>query len=188
MIAERLTAQLLAGPPARDPVAVAERLLACRPGPQRRASCHPRANHGPERRRRRSRAHGGRSILITWLNRVTLHLVRSEDYPWLHAVTTPPLHTATARRLAKEGVSPDSAERAVAAIERSLRRRGTAHPRTAEGADRRERGPHRGSGAGPHTCARLHSRADRARPDGRSRAGLRAGRATGCGRPAGDRS
>ena len=30
-----------------------------------------------------------RSVLITWLNRGTLHLVRSEDYPWLHALTTP---------------------------------------------------------------------------------------------------
>ena len=32
-----------------------------------------------------------RSLLITWLNRGTLHLVRSEDYPWLQALTTPPL-------------------------------------------------------------------------------------------------
>ena len=32
-----------------------------------------------------------RSLLITWLNRGTLHLVRSEDYPLLHALTTPPL-------------------------------------------------------------------------------------------------
>lgn len=28
--------------------------------------------------------------LVTWVNRGTLHLARSEDYPWLHALTTPP--------------------------------------------------------------------------------------------------
>jgi hypothetical protein len=61
-----------------------------------------------------------RSLLITWLNRGTLHLVQSEDYPWLHALTTPPLLTSSARRLKQEGVSPEEAERALAAIERAL--------------------------------------------------------------------
>jgi DNA glycosylase AlkZ-like len=61
-----------------------------------------------------------RSLLITWLNRGTLHLVRSEDYPWLHALTTPPLLTSSARRLRQEGISPDAAQRAVATIERTL--------------------------------------------------------------------
>jgi hypothetical protein len=46
--------------------------------------------------------------------------VRSEDYPWLHPLATPPLFTATARRLAQGGVSPDGADRGVAVIERSL--------------------------------------------------------------------
>jgi len=58
--------------------------------------------------------------LITWLNRRTLHLVRSEDYAWLQALTTPPLLTGTARRLEQEGVSPARAERAIAAVERAL--------------------------------------------------------------------
>jgi hypothetical protein len=61
-----------------------------------------------------------RSLLITWLNRGTLHLIASEDYPWLHALTAPTLFTASARRLAQEGVTPDAAERGVAAIERAL--------------------------------------------------------------------
>ena len=61
-----------------------------------------------------------RSLLITWLNRGTLHLVRSEDYPWLQALTTPPLFTQSSRRLAQEGVPPDDAERAIAEVERSL--------------------------------------------------------------------
>ena len=65
-----------------------------------------------------------RSVLITWLNRGTLHLVRSEDYPWLQALTTPPLLTGNRRRLAQEGVPPDAAERGVAAIEHSLSEEG----------------------------------------------------------------
>ena len=36
-----------------------------------------------------------RSLLITWLNRGTLHLVRTEDYPWLLALTAPRLVTAS---------------------------------------------------------------------------------------------
>ncbi len=61
-----------------------------------------------------------RSLLITWLNRGTLHLVRSEDYPLLQALTTPPLVTGNARRLAQEGVDPKSAEKGVRTIERAL--------------------------------------------------------------------
>jgi hypothetical protein len=58
--------------------------------------------------------------VVTWLNRGTLHLVRAEDYWWLHPLTTPQLFTGNARRLAQEGVPPDDAERGVAVIERSL--------------------------------------------------------------------
>jgi len=61
-----------------------------------------------------------RSLLITWLNRGTLHMVRSEDYPWLHALTAPPLLRRTTTRLAQEHVSPDAADRAVATIEQAL--------------------------------------------------------------------
>jgi hypothetical protein len=61
-----------------------------------------------------------RSLLITWLNRGTLHLVAREDYWWLHALTTPPLFTGNARRRAQEGVTPRDADRRVAAVERAL--------------------------------------------------------------------
>lgn len=61
-----------------------------------------------------------RSLIITTLNRGTLHLVRAEDYPWLHALTTPPLFTASARRLQEEGVTLADADRAVAAVQRAL--------------------------------------------------------------------
>jgi len=65
-----------------------------------------------------------RTLLITWLNRGTLHLVRREDYPWLQALTTPRLFTANATRLRQEGVGLDEAERAVGLIERSLAEQG----------------------------------------------------------------
>jgi hypothetical protein len=125
MIAERLTAQLLAGPPARDPVAVAARLLAIQGQDPRGARLAIRS-----RTRGLSAADVDRalteerSLLITWLNRGTLHLVRSEDYPWLQALTTPPLRNGNARRLAQEGVTPAAAERGVATIVHCLAEEG----------------------------------------------------------------
>jgi hypothetical protein len=121
MIAERLTAQLLAGPPARDPVAVAERLLAIQGQDPRGARLAIRARSRGLSAADVDRAlTKDRSLLITWLNRGTLHLIRSEDYGWLHALTTPQLLTGNARRLAQEGVTPRAAERGVAVIARAL--------------------------------------------------------------------
>jgi len=65
-----------------------------------------------------------RSLVVTWLNRGTLHLVCSEDYPWLQPLTTPRLLTLNARRLSQEGVTPSLAERGVAVIERCLAEEG----------------------------------------------------------------
>jgi hypothetical protein len=60
------------------------------------------------------RALAERELVVAWLNRGTLHLVRSEDLPWLHALTTPRLETGALRRLAQEGVQdPDAVVRAV---------------------------------------------------------------------------
>ena len=125
MIAERLTAQLLAGAPARDPVAVARRLLAVQGQDPRGARLAIRVRSTGLSAADVERAlNEDRSLLITWLNRGTLHLVCSEDYPWLHALTTPPLFAGNARRLAQEGVAPNAAERGVAVIERSLTEEG----------------------------------------------------------------
>ena len=125
MIAARLTAQLLSGPPARDPPAVAERLLAVQAQELRGMRLAIRARTSGLTVSDVDRALGvDRSLLVTWLNRGTLHLVRSSDYPWLQALTTPPLHTGNARRLREEGVSTAAAERGVGAIERSLAEEG----------------------------------------------------------------
>ena len=120
-LAERLRAQLLAGEPAHDPLTVVRRLLAVQGQDPRGA-----------RLAIRSRSIGlvagdvdralseERSLLITWVNRGTLHLVCSEDYAWLHALTAPTLKTACARRLHEEGVTQARAERGVATIARAL--------------------------------------------------------------------
>ena len=120
-LAARLTAQLLAGAPARDPVAVAERLLAVQGQDPRGFRLAVRARTRGLTAADVDRAlTDDRSLVVTWLNRGTLHLVRSEDYPWLHALTAPPQATGIARRLGQLGVSTEQAERAVATIARSL--------------------------------------------------------------------
>jgi hypothetical protein len=120
MVAERLTAQLLAGSPARDPVSAVERLLAVQGQDPRGARLAIRSRTTGLSAADVDRAlTEDRSLLITWLNRGTLHLIRSEDYPWLQALTTPPLRAGNARRLAQEGVTPDAAERGVAVIVRT---------------------------------------------------------------------
>ena len=125
MLAERLTAQLLAGEPARDPVGVAERLLAVQ-------GQDPRGFRLAVRARTRGRSAvdvdraltEDRSLVVAWLNRGTLHLVRSQDHPWLLALTAPAQMGATLRRLARMGVTSDDAERGVAAVERALAEEG----------------------------------------------------------------
>jgi hypothetical protein len=125
VVAERLTAQLLAGTPARDPVDVARRLLAIQGQDPRGARLAVRARSTGLTVRDVDRAlTEERSLLITWLNRGTLHMLASEDYRWLHALTAPTLFTASARRLSQEGVTAAAAERGVAAIERALAEEG----------------------------------------------------------------
>jgi len=125
IFAERFTAQGLAGPPDRDPVAVAERLLAVQGQDPRAVRLAVRARTEGLTTADIDRALSeDRSLLITWLNRGTLHLIRSEDYPLLQSLTTPPLLSSSKRRLSQEGVSPAAAERGVETIERALAEEG----------------------------------------------------------------
>ena len=124
-LAERLTAQALAGEPLRSPEAVGERLLAVQGQDPRGARLAVRARTEGVVATDVDRALSeDRSLLITWLNRGTLHLVRSEDYPWLHALTTPTHFASCRRRLQQEGVPEDAAERALARIEATLAEEG----------------------------------------------------------------
>ncbi|MGI8429728.1 MAG: winged helix DNA-binding domain-containing protein [Solirubrobacteraceae bacterium] len=120
MIAQRFRAQLLAGLPAGEPIGVVKRLLAVQGQDPRGARLAIRARSTGLSAADVDRALSDGSLLISWLNRGTLHLIRSEDYRWLHALTTPPLFTGNARRLGQEGVSPDAAQRGVKVIERAL--------------------------------------------------------------------
>lgn len=125
---ERLTAQALAGEPLRSPEQVAERLLAVQGQDPRGVRLAVRARTAGVSAADVDRALSEeRSLLITWLNRGTLHLIRREDYPWMHALTTPPLVTSSSRRLRQEGVSEEDAERGVRAIKNALADEG---PRT----------------------------------------------------------
>jgi hypothetical protein len=120
-IAERLTAQGLSGAPLKRPVDVAERLLAVQGQDPRGARLAIRARTvGLSASDVDRELTEERSLLITWLNRGTLHLVRAEDYPLLQALTTPPLLTSCTRRLRQEGVPEKAAERAMKTIERAL--------------------------------------------------------------------
>ncbi|HEX8205895.1 MAG TPA: crosslink repair DNA glycosylase YcaQ family protein, partial [Solirubrobacteraceae bacterium] len=118
MHAARLTAQLLGGAPARSPEAVCERLLAVQGQDPRGFRLAVRARTKGLTVADVDRALADRTLVVTWLNRGTLHLVRSEDYGWLHALTAPQHETAIRRRLAQEGIADP--ERGVAVIERSL--------------------------------------------------------------------
>ena len=60
------------------------------------------------------------SLVVDWLLRGTLHLVRAEDWPWLHALTAPRRRAASDRRLAQLGVSPAQAEHSVELIAAAL--------------------------------------------------------------------
>jgi hypothetical protein len=121
MITERFSAQLLSGPPGRSAEEVTGRLLAVQGQDPRGFRLAVRARSAGLAAADVDRAlTADRSLLVTWLNRGTLHLIRSEDYWWLHPLLSPPLATASARRLAQEGVTPDAAQTGVAVIERAL--------------------------------------------------------------------
>jgi hypothetical protein len=109
-LAARLTAQLLAGEPAGDAVAVAERLLAVQAQDPRGARLAVRARtlgSGTSASDVDRALTEDRSLVISWLNRGTLHLVRRQDWPWLHALTTPPLAELARRYLAGHGPASD---------------------------------------------------------------------------------
>lgn len=118
---QRFSSQLLGAERARDVVGVCDRLLAVQAQDLRSARLAVRARTSGLTAADVDRAlTEERSVVIGWLNRGTLHLVRREDYWWLHTLTTPPLYTGNARRLAQLGVTPAAAERGVAAVEGAL--------------------------------------------------------------------
>ena len=128
------------GPPARTPDAVVHRLLAVQAQDARGARLAVRSRSVGLHATDVDDALNDGRLVITWVNRGTLHLVGAEDYWWLHPLTTPQLETGNRRRLREEGVSERQAERG-----RRRRRRGG-------GRTGHRRAPSCGSGSTPRAC------------------------------------
>ena len=125
VITARLRAQLLTGPRRRSPDAVVERLLAVQAQDARGARLAVRSRSGGLRAADIDDAMTARrTLLITWLNRGTLHLVHAEDYWWLHPLTTPQIETSNRRRLHQEGVSDAQAARGIDVVTEAVQSHG----------------------------------------------------------------
>jgi hypothetical protein len=116
----RLAAQLLIGPSAGSVCQVVERLLAVQAQDLRAARLAVRSRTVRLTAADVDRELNNGTLVVTWLNRGTLHLVRPEDYGLLQQLTTPQLAVGNAKRLEQEGVSPSQADRGVAIIEAAL--------------------------------------------------------------------
>jgi Winged helix DNA-binding domain len=118
VVAQRLGAQLLGLRSASTAAAAVDRLLAVQAQDLRGAQLALRARTRRLTLRRIAAAFADGGFVVSWLNRGTLHLVRRDDYWWLHALTAPQSSSTNARRLREEKVrDPD---RAVAAVAKQL--------------------------------------------------------------------
>ena len=124
VVERRFRAQLLTGPPAAGPIEATRHLLAIQAQDLRgaRLAIRVRAPGGTAADVDRLLDEG--ALIVSWLNRGTLHLVDRADFGWLQALTLPQLENTNRRRLEQEGVSPAQAERGVEAIARLLADRG----------------------------------------------------------------
>ena len=108
---------MLAGSAARSPEEVVQRLLAVQAQDSRGARLSVRCRStGLVAGDVDDALTAARSLVVTWLNRGTLHLVTAADYWWLHSLTTPRLAAQSERRLRQEGVSPAAAELGIAVV------------------------------------------------------------------------
>lgn len=124
LLRHRLTNQLLAGDRMTTPEAVVERLLAVQGQDFRGFRLAVRARASGLHSIDVHRALDERTLVVTWLNRGTLHLVRAADYAWLHALLAPPLLTIARRRLEQEGLAVPVADQAVQILCSALREHG----------------------------------------------------------------
>jgi hypothetical protein len=130
VVAARCTAQLLSGPPATTAEDAVRRVLAVQGQDPRGFRLAVRARTaGVVAADVDAALTGRRSLVVSWLNRGTLHLVTAEDFWWLHDLTTPQLAAESARRLQQEGVDPVLAERGIETVVAEIAEHG---PRTRE--------------------------------------------------------
>ena len=118
---DRLFAQRLAGAPARSPEEVVGHLLGVQAQDERGFRLAVRSRTEGVTAADVDRALSQRrSLVVTWLQRGTLHLVRPDDYWWLHPLTAPRVTTGNDRRLAQLGVDRRQVERGVDTITEAL--------------------------------------------------------------------
>jgi hypothetical protein len=125
VITARSRAQLLTGARRRSATGVVERLLAVQAQDARGARLAIRSRSAGLRAADVEDAMTDhRALLVTWLNRGTLHLVCADDYWWLHPLTTPQIETTNRRRLHQEGVSDAQAARGIDVVSDAVRTHG----------------------------------------------------------------
>jgi hypothetical protein len=129
-VAARCTAQLLSGQPAASAEDAVRHVLAVQGQDPRGFRLAVRARTtGTTAADVDSGLSETRSLVVSWLNRGTLHLVAAEDFWWLHDLTTPQLATESARRLQQEGVPSALADLGVETVVGEITEHG---PRTRE--------------------------------------------------------
>jgi hypothetical protein len=121
VISARLRSQLLSGRQASSLEKVVERLLAIQAQDGRGARLAIRSRSSGLTAVDVDRALSrDRTLVVSWLNRGTLHLVRSEDYWWLRQLTAGRQSMGSERRLRQEGVEASDAVRGVALIAKAV--------------------------------------------------------------------
>jgi len=121
---ERLWAQGLAHPSGRDVVSVVRRLLTVQAQDPRGARLAIRARTVGATTGDVDEALDRGELVVSWLNRGTLHLVATEDHWWLHSLTAPRQLTGNRRRLHQEGVDDRQAKLGVEVVATAVRERG----------------------------------------------------------------
>ena len=116
----RLRSQLLTGSPADSPEAVVGQLLAVQAQDGRGFRLAVRSRSRGLTSGAVDAALGDGRLLVTWLNRGTLHLVRRQDYWWLRTLTAPRVLPGVERRLRQLGVGPADRERGVTTMVEAL--------------------------------------------------------------------
>jgi DNA glycosylase AlkZ-like len=116
----RAAAQLLSGRPERSAEAVARRLLAVQAQNLRAGRLAVRARTRGLTVSSVNAELESAAVVITWLQRGTLHLVCREDYAWLHGLAAPTLRVSNLRRLEQCGFRADTARTAAGLVVRWL--------------------------------------------------------------------
>src|SRR5580692_8095690 len=116
----RLRSQQLLGPRSSSPDEVVERILAVQAQDERGFRLAVRSRSDGLLADDVDHALDDHRLVVTWLNRGTLHLVRSEDYWWLHPLTAPRSKIGSERRLRQEGVDARQAVRGVELIAKAV--------------------------------------------------------------------